>query len=421
MSTTPPAQAVDAPRTVSPGSERPPAPSSPASAQRRALSPWQIILPFAILLFGSLAVYAIVNSKPAPEGAEPPPRVAVVEAITVQPEKVRLSVESQGTVRPRVQTRLTAEVGGRVESVSPNFRPGGFIRQGEALVRLDPTDYEAAVANAKANLAQARFNLAQEEALAEQAAADWEDLGRGEATDLALRKPQLEQARSAIQSAEAALTRAERDLERTEVRAPYDGRVTEQSVDVGQFVGPNTALGVIYGTDVAEVFLPLDTGELSRLELPANLDQRGVDGPPVRLSATFGAETYHWEGHLARMGAEFDSRSRLLDAVAAVEDPLGGDPAQPSRPALRPGMFVEATIEGREVAGAFAIPRRALREGDTVLVAKPDDTLAQRSVTVIQADTKRAIISEGLEPGDRVIVSPMEYVVDGMNLRVTES
>jgi len=214
MSTEPPKTDDPRPLPVAPEASRP-------STEKGGVSPWQIFVPVIVLGLGVFAMRAIINSKPEPQGRERSPRVAVVETITVQPQEVHLSVDSQGTVRPRVQTRLTAEVSGRVEAVSPNFRPGGFISQGEVLVRLDPTDYEAAVADANANLAQARFALAQEEALAEQALADWEELGRGEASDLALRKPQMEQARSATQSAEAALVRAQRNRERTQMRAPY--------------------------------------------------------------------------------------------------------------------------------------------------------------------------------------------------------
>ncbi|MEO0794203.1 MAG: efflux RND transporter periplasmic adaptor subunit [Verrucomicrobiota bacterium] len=390
------------------------------TATRRPFSPWKIILPLLILGLAVTGAKVIVNTKPVPTAKETPERVEAVEIIAVQPQTVTLSVASQGTVRPRIETQLTAEVVGRIEEVSENFRPGGFIRKGEMLIRIDPVNYESAVATAQANLAQARLVLAQEIALAEQAEADWSDLGRGDPNDLALRKPQLEQAQAVLISAEAELRRAERDLERTEVRAPYDGRVRQQGVDLGQFIGNNMQIGVIYSTDIAEVFLPLDDSEVSRLILPEAIDGPDVDGPAVRLSATFGGQQYHWEGHLVRTGAAFDSRSRLLDAVAEIHDPLAKDPEQPGRPVLKPGMFVEAEIVGREVSDSYVIPRIALRENNTVLVAQEDNTLERREVEVVQANTKQAIIRGGLETGDRVITSPMEYVIIGMKLKVTE-
>lgn len=409
------------PNAHQPGAPTVTAEGSPTQ-HKQGVTPWKIVLPPVLIILAVIVGKVIVESKPEPKTVEAKPRVVAVETVSVQPETVRLSVESQGAVRPRVETTLTAEVAGRVESVSSNFREGGFIKKGEVLIRIDPIEYEAALANAKANLAQAKFNLAQEEALSEQAAADWEDLGRGEPTELALRKPQLDQAKSMIESAEAGVIRAERNLERTELRAPYDGRVVTQAVDIGQFVGANTTLGTIYATDVAEVFLPLSNEELARLDLPSDLDNNDQkQGPQATLSTNYGNRRYTWMGQVVRTGSTFDQRSRLLDVVVEVNDPLAVDPDQPGRPPLKPGKFVQATIEGRRVEEAITIPRSALREGDTVLIAKADDTLNRRAVTVIQADTQHAIISEGLQAGDRVIISPVEYVIEGMKLQVHDA
>lgn len=409
---------MNRPKSDSSVDKTPPLPQSQSpAAKNRGVTPWKIILPIVILIAAAFLGKVIVNSKPQPEKKTPPPRVVAVEVVNVQPETVRLSVDSQGTVRPRVETQLTAEVAGRIESVSPNFREGGFIKKGEVLIQIETVDYEAALANAQAQLAQAKFTLAQEQAQSEQAASDWEDLGRGDPSDLALRKPQLEQAQAMIDSSKAGVIRAERNLERTKLRAPYDGRVIEQNVDLGQYVGANTVLGTIYATDVAEVFLPLSDHELARLDLPNGLDANDdITGPKVTLSTDYGNRRYTWEGQIIRTGAQFDSRSRLLDVVVEITDPLAADRKQPGRPALKPGKYVEAQIQGREVSDAYSIPRSALREGDTVLIAKADNTLTQREVVVIQADTEKAVISEGLEPGDRVITSPVEYVIEGMKL-----
>ncbi|WP_309396489.1 efflux RND transporter periplasmic adaptor subunit [Cerasicoccus maritimus] len=399
-----------------------PPPLTPAespAAQKRGVTPWKILLPIVILVIAGGLGKLIIESKPEPDKKAPPARVVAVETVTVEPEAIRLSVDSQGAVQPRVQTQLTAEVSGRIESVSPTFREGGFIKKGEVLIQIEKVDYEAALANAQAELAQSKFNLAQEVAQSEQAQADWEDLGRGEPTDLALRKPQLEQAKALIKSAEAGVERAERNLERTTVRAPYDGRVVEQTADVGQFIAANGVLGKIYASDVAEVYLPLSDAELARLDLPSGLDDmESIKGPQVTLMTDFGNRRYTWQGRVVRTGAAFDSRSRLLDVVVEIENPLAADPEQPGRPGLKPGKFVQAHVEGRLAEGSFSIPRFALREGDTVLIAQADDTLTRREVVVIQADTERAVISEGLEAGDRVITSPVEYVIEGMQLVV---
>ncbi|WP_309387562.1 efflux RND transporter periplasmic adaptor subunit [Cerasicoccus frondis] len=410
------------PDSHTPEDNSPPPLSNAETPKKKSsgFAPGKILLPIIILVVAWFLGVAIINSKPEPEKKTPPPRVVAVETVTVQPESIRLSVSSQGVVQPRMQTQLTAEVSGRIDSVAPNFRDGGIIRKDEVLIQLDKIDYEAALANAESEAAQAKLTLSSEQAQAEQAAADWEDLGRGDPTDLALRKPQLEQAKALIKSAEAAVSRAKRNLERTAVRAPYDGRVIEQNVDLGQFVGANSALATIYSTDVAEVSLPLSDEELARLDLPSQVnDKTGeIDGPQVTLSTHFADRRFTWEGQIIRTGAVFDQRSRLLDVIVEVTDPLASDPSQPGRPPLKPGKFVQADIEGRLAKNAFSIPRAALREGDTVLIAQADDTLAQRQVTVIQADTEHAVISEGLEAGDRVITSPVEYVIEGMQLVV---
>ena len=330
-------------------------------------------------------------------------------------------MRTQGTVQASRQTALTAEVSGRILALSPNFRPGGFVEKGEVLVTVDPSDYEANLAQAEANLAQARVNLAQEQALAEQAELDWKELGRGEPTDLALNIPQVERAKAAILSAQAAVERAGRDLERTKIRAPYDGRVLEQRVDVGGHVTgtPGTVVGSVYGTDTAEVRLPVSDDEMAFLDLPfAFRDESGQQGAPVVLTAEFGGKDYNWVGRIVRSEGVADARSRLLYVVAQVDDPYLRDPDHSGRPPLKVGMFAEAEIEGRTLEGVYRIPRVALVDDGTVLLANAHNRLERRPVKVAWLDREYAVISEGLAPGDRVLVTPLQYVIEGMPLRV---
>lgn len=381
----------------------------------------KVILPIIVLAIAVGISVFIIKMKPEPvrQAAEP----VVAKVAVVEPERtpVKLSVYSQGTVQAQTRTTLTAEVAGRIIAVSPNFRPGGFFKKGEVLVEIDPADYEANLAMEQANLAQAELTLAQEVAQAEQAAIDWEQLGNGEPTALALRKPQIRQAEAALASAAARVAKAERDLERTRVFAPYNGRVLEQSVDVGGFVsgGPTSPVGSIYSTDVAEVRLPVSDDELARLDLPFEyVGDEAIEGPPVLLTAKTGPREWRWLGRIVRTEASIDERSRLTFLVAEVKNPYVRDPDFPNRPPLKVGMFVQARIEGIPMEEAVVIPRYALRENQTVLVATPGDTLARRSVTVAQSDDETAILTEGLEAGDRIIVSPMEYPIEGMGLVV---
>lgn len=374
-------------------------------------------LPVAVLVAGVAITVVVVSSKPEPEHATPTPLAPPVEFLVAAPESVQLTISSQGTVQPRTQTTLTAEVSGRIVSISPRFEPGGFFEKGETLLQIDDADIKAALAIEEANLAQAEFNLVQEQALADQARIDWDDLGEGDPTSLALREPQIKQAKAVLASAQARVEKARRDLERSTVKAPYACLIQEKFVDVGGYVtgNPGTKLATVYATDFAEVRLPLSTDELSLIDLPlAFRGERREVGPAVTLTTQFGSAVFAWEGNIIRAEASVDSRSRLIYVVAAVDNPYGRNRENPQRPPLRAGLFVEATIEGRNLPEAYVIPRFALREGNTVLVAAPDDTLQRKAVTVAQALEDVAIVTEGLAPGDRVITSPVEYAVEGM-------
>ncbi len=379
----------------------------------------QSILVLAVLVVTAIVCYFVVALKPEPERTEPEPLSPPVEYLVAAPEAVQLSVKSQGTVQPRTRTTLTAEVAGRIVSVSPDFEPGGFFDKGQTLLQIDDADLKAALAIEEANLAQAEYNLAQEQALAEQARIDWEDLGEGDPTSLALREPQIKQAKAVLASAEARVEKARRDLERSTVKAPYACLVEQQLVDLGSYVtgNPGTQLATIYATDTAEVRLPLSTDELALIELPLAFLGEGVAlGPEVTLTASHGGKTYTWQGRIIRTEASIDPRSRLIYVVAAVDDPYGRDPAHPNRPPLRAGLFVEAEIQGRALPEVYVIPRYALREGSSVLIAAGDDTLRRKAVGVAQATEEQALITEGLAPGDRVITSPVEYAIEGMSI-----
>jgi len=371
-----------------------------------------LIITAAIAIAGLLIIF-----KPKAKEAAPERPVASVELIEVQPESVRLSVHSQGTVLPRTETDLSVEVSGRVIEVSDNFRAGGFFEKDEVLLRIDPADYEAAVAARAAELADARLALEQEKALAEQAVADWAALGKGEPSDLTLRKPQLAQAEARIASAEAALGKARRDLARTNVKAPYQGRVLSKSVDLGQYVTatPATPVGRIYATDLAEIRLPVTEREASFLTPPSEVHSK------VHLfragSSNDGAE---WTGELARMEATIDPSSRLLYAVAVVRDPFRETPDS-DKPALRRGLFVEAEIEGRTIEQAFRLPRYALRGSDSVYILTPQGTLQTRTVEIVKSDATHVIIQSGLHAGERVVISPVAYFVESMPAKAIEA
>ena len=379
----------------------------------------KILLPVVIVLFAGLVAFAIFEFRPTPDTRRPEILPPVVRVETAAAERIRLTVRSQGTVTPRTESQVVPEVSGRVTRVSDAFVAGGFFEKGDVLLEVDPYDYHQAVVRARAEVAQARLRLANEEAEADVARREWEDLGRGDGSPLALRVPQVENARAALGAADAAVERAQRDLERTTVRAPYAGRLRTKQVDVGQFVVRGAPVATIYAVDWAEVRLPLPSRELAFVDVPLDYrgERPGSAGPEVVLSAEFGGRTYTWNGRIVRTEGERDPRTRMVQVVARVPDPYGRGPDS-DRPPLAVGMFVEAEIQGTVAEGVTALPREALRTDGRVWVVDPDDRLRFRDVTVLRAERDRVLIADGLAAGDRVCVSPLETATDGMLVRV---
>jgi len=364
------------------------------------------LFPLLLLGIAGFIVAVLILFRPEPDAVSPERPVAQVEIVSVQPGDVQLRVESEGTVLPRTETDLAVEVAGRIIEMAPNFRVGGRFEAGDVLFRIDPADYEAALAARRAELADAKLALAQEKALSEQAAADWAAMGEGKPSDLTLRLPQLARAEARIASAEASVQQAERDLARTEVRAPYAGLVLSKSVDLGQYVlaNPAEAVARIYATDVAEVRLPLRIEEIDFLIDPAQAPSE------VNLSRTARGEEQRWTASLVRFESTIDPQSRLTYAVAEIRSPF--------EKGLRRGLFVEAEITGRTVGGVFTLPRYALRGSSEVYVVTEADTLTARRVNILKSDASRVIIDDGLAPGEQVATSPIAYFVEGMPVEI---
>lgn len=375
----------------------------------------KIILPILFLACALSLAGIFYSLKPEAAETEVEQAITRVEVTLAQPETINLAVRSQGTVLPKTESTLSSEVTGRILYTSENFAAGASFRAGEILLKIDPADYKAALATRRAELANAELQLAQEEALAEQALADWESIGSGQPSALVLRKPQLKQASAQIESAKAALRKAERDLERTSIKAPFDGKVLQKSVDLGQIVSANppTAVAQIYATDLAEIRLPITMRERRFLEDPTRSTKRvhlftdGPEEPEVRI------------GTLKRFEGSIDTSTRLLYAVAEVEDPFQTDAQTGGAPLLR-GLFVDAEIEGRSIDQAYSIPQYALRGSDTVYIYNPNGSLETRQVTVIKSDSQRAIITEGLQAGDQIVTSGIAYYVEGMPAEIFE-
>lgn len=389
---------------------------NPVSNRRRLRVGRRALAPFGVLLVGCALAALVLASKQEIEKKPPVSTAPLVRVLVAEPETVQMRVSTHGTVIPRTESALIPEVAGRVEWVSEALVSGGFFRADEPLLRIEALDYELALEQARARLARARSDLAN----ARTAHRRQLDLSRQQAASDAARDDainRLRVAEAAEREAIAALAKAERDLARTEVRAPYDGRVRSEQVDVGQFVNRGVSVATIYAVDVAEVRLPIQDEELAFLDLPlaARFDTEGVPRARVELRARFAGQEHVWQGEVVRTEGELDPKTRMVNVVAQVPAPYA---IRGNRPPLSVGLFVEAEIAGPEVEDVVVLPREALRGEDQVLVVDRENKLRFRQVDVLRLSRNQVFLRGGLDRGDRVCVSSLETPIEGMAVRV---
>jgi RND family efflux transporter MFP subunit len=376
-----------------------------------------------VLLVGSGVSYALLVGKPGPAPQEmPPASLPRVDVVRADPATRSLAVSTQGSVIPLREIKLVSQVGGRVEAVSPRFAEGGFFAAGEQLVKVEDVDYHFAIARAESQVAAARQRVAEEEGRALQAKREWRDLGSEQGNALFLRKPQLAAAEAALRAAEADRDAARLDLERTGISVPFNGRISEKYVDVGQYVAPGTAIAAVYDTDIVQVRLPLTDSQVALLDLPLNYDDTAVQdivGPPVVLEARFANRVWEWQGEIVRTDASIDVDSRVVYAVAEVRKPFARVPGS-DRPPLSPGLFVDARISGRQLEQVSLLPRSALRSDGTVMIVDAGQRARVREVGVLYS-TVNEVWVQGLEGGERVIVREPSLTVAGMEVTVNNA
>ncbi|GEP42368.1 efflux RND transporter periplasmic adaptor subunit [Brevifollis gellanilyticus] len=382
------------------------------------------LLPIVIVGACVWVVWWLVKNPPKPEEKSLPPTQVRVEGTLLKKTSYDLHVRSQGTVQPRTRSTLLPEVSGKIVEMSPSFRPGGFFAKDEVLLKLDTTDYETAIVIAKAEVAQGEVVLAEEKARADQARENWKAMGRGgQPSSLVVRAPQLAQAEASLAATRARVLKAERDLERTVIRAPYAGQVMEQSVDVGQFVSQGTVLGRVFAVDYVEIRLPLPERESQFLKLPQPFrDQASTDNPKVFLKATVAGKQVAWEGKVVRVESSLDEQTRQATAVAQVTDPYAKK--ADGTPPLTIGAFVEADIAGDALQNVYVIPRQAVRAGnEIILIERPQNTLRRMTVDPLVSTEKHIVVSANAEKapkdGSVLCLTPIPFPADGARVTPT--
>ena len=371
----------------------------------RRLSPLLIIAVFAA------AAILLVSTKEAPEQKDEVISVPIINVQTVTPQTLSLNLPSYGVVNPKYKTQLVTEVQGRLLSISANFVAGGVAKKGEQLAIIEPSDYEADLMQAEATLAQATAALNEEKARGEVAKIEFKDFGNGLPPELGLRIPQLKKEQANVKYAEAALARAQRNLARTVIRAPFDGIIKARNVDLGQYVTLGTNLGELYDTSIAEIRLPLANEDLAYLE--------SVDNPEtaVTLTALLAGKQVTWQGEIVRSENVIDEQTRMVYLVAEIHDPYSRNHKTEGQLPLKYGSFVNAVITGRTVNDVVMLPRHVVRNGQ-VAVVSADNIIEIRPVNIIRSDVDNIYIQGSFKANERVSTTSINSLNAGQKIKV---
>lgn len=374
----------------------------------------QLVTAAITLVIAIVIAIVIMNNGPKPK-LKPPQAAPIlnVEAQQLSPIKYQFELSSFGTVQPRTQTLLVSQVSGVITNVNHTFKDGGFFSRDEVLIEIDDRDYQAAAKVAKAELLQAELALEEEKARAKQAQIDWSRLGDGNpAPALVLREPQLAAAEAKRFSAQANYEKAQLDLERTKIRAPFDGRVKNTQVDLGQYINNNSALAEVFATDVVEIRLPLKNSELPLIDLPENYRNHKLTAeelPEVTIISDLGVHN-EWQGKIVRTEAAIDETSHQLYVIAQIQDPFAVQ--QLNKTPLKIGQYVTAKIQGKTLEQALVVPTSSVYQGTYVYIAEQQQ-LQRRNISIAFQTSDDTVIKQGVNADDWVITSPMGQVSSG--------
>lgn len=363
--------------------------------------------PLLILAAGLVLAVVIANGKPTPQptaiSAMPAPQV---EILSLEPQTTVLTVQGEGTVKPKRDITLVAEVSGRIHEVTDAFADGATVSADDVLLQIDPADYHTEVIRAQARVADAEQVLALEKGRARQSKREWRDLGSAEANDLFLRKPQIKAAKAALAAASAELHKAELNFERTRIRAPFGGRLYNLQANLGQYVSPGTPITNLFDNSVAEIIVPLSERQLRLLDLPL-ATSTPVD---VTVHARLGSETQERPARLVRSAARLDADTRQLAAIVEITQPFAGP--QP----LYAGQFVEVHLPSKALDNVIVIHQSALHPRDTLWLLDDSNALRIQPVTVLQAFGEKVAVQLPDSQPLRLVTSYLANPVEGMAL-----
>lgn len=377
------------------------------------------LLPILVIALAILIAVLIYTNKPAAKRRPSHPKTLTVETVELQPQSFPIMIHTQGTVEPRTTTTLIPRVSGEIIQVSPNFRPGGFFEPGDTLLTIDSADYTLDIKSAQATLAEALFTFEEEKAQSQQAADNWKRLGRTEApSDLVLHKPQLAHAQAITDSARAQLQKAELNLQRTRIKAPYAGRILEQFADIGQYVSPGNPLVKIFAIDYVEIRLPITEKQRGMINLPR--PYRGESnqpyyGPEATIDATIGGTNYTWKGRVVRTEGSVDRATRQVFVIVQVDNPYQRH--SDDRPPLEIGQFVKADIQGQVLDNVYAVPRTAVQGNDTIMVVDNDSRLQRKKIAVLWETQDQLLVRDALAAGEQLCVTYVPFAANNAQVK----
>ena len=373
--------------------------------------------PIIIIAFGLLICILMIILKPAAKPDEVKFPDPFVEVEKILPQSINIIIKSQGSVVPHKESQIFPEIIGPVVYVSSKLYEGSSFNKGDILAKIDSKDYELDIKSAEAILAAEKTKLSFEEAESNSAREEWEKIGSGNPGDLTLRIPQLKQAQSGVEAAEANLERLKRNLDKTIIKAPYDGLVRKKNIDIGTVVSPGYLLANIYATDYVEVKLSIPDEDLAFLDIPLDGTEINVTNQAkVNLIGSFGGENIIWDGKIVRMEAEIDSKSRMAILIARISDPYN---LSKYKIPLRVGQFVEAEIIGKKFNNIYTINRELIRNNNQVIiVSEMDTTLDFRSVNIIRYVDDFALINKGLDYEIPICKTNLDVMYNGMKVQL---
>jgi RND family efflux transporter MFP subunit len=383
----------------------------------------QAVLTFFVLLVGIAILMLFLKLRQSPERAEQALPAPLVQVRTLAAADVQMMVEGYGTVSPKVRLQIIPEVAGKVVFVHSELKTGGIIPAHERIVQIDPRDYELAVRQAEAAVAEAQVRIDTETAEAAVARREWQQLHpeTEPSSPLVLREPQIRQARAALESAKAQLATAELRLERTTISLPFDVLIASETADLGQYVGIGQALASAYGIDAFEIEVPLEDRDLAWFEILQGSEALGskagqADRVAARVHADFAGREHVWMGHVTRTTGQVDPLSRMVPVVIEVPKPLD---TSEGKPPLLPGAFVKVLIVGNTLNNAVAVPRDAIRGQNSVWLVD-NSRLHVAELDIVRTDREFAYVTAGLPEQATIVTSALDAVVDGMTVRLAD-